>query len=112
MLFLNACGGGVTPLDLAGRWELRANQSEAILYLNANFTCRHELLSDGTRRVATGEWDLTDVDRAPRIILRYDRDFDGQRSGASLNVVRRWNGEIELSADPDRQLLFRRTAPQ
>lgn len=111
ILILNACVGPVTPLDLAGKWELRANESHEILYLNRNFTCRHELLSDGARKVAIGEWELTDVDRAPRVILRYDLDFDGQKSGASLNVVRLWNGDIRLSADPDRQVLFIRRQP-
>lgn len=108
MLLLVGCGGRVTSDELPGRWEMRTTNDKQVLQLNQDATFTHAWITEGTRKIGTGEWEFTDVGRAPAILLKYRRDFDGNSSGASLNVVRQWNGNIGLSADPDRRSVFQR----
>lgn len=108
VLLLGGCVGQVTPAEVSGRWEMGTTSDGQVLQLNRDATFAHAWTSDGTRKIAIGEWELVDVGRAPAILLKYRRDFDGHSSGASLNVVRRWNGAIGLSADPNRQFVFQR----
>lgn len=106
LLGLSGCVPDVTVAELSGRWELHQNHGRELLELNADGTFTHELVANGKREVATGAWELTDADRAPSVLLRYQRDFDGLKSGASLNIVRRWDRDIGLSTDPDRKSVF------
>lgn len=106
------CVGRITSTDVLGRWELRSNTDAQIIELNRDATFTHAWISEGSRKIATGTWELTDVGRAPAILLRYKYDFDGHSSGASLNVVRRWSGGLGLSVDADRQSVFERREPE
>ena len=109
VVIVAACAARVTPAEISGQWKLREKADTEVLQLNGDSTFTHEWISDGRRRIAVGEWELTDAGRAPRVLLRYRRDFEGHSSGASLNVVRQWSGGLGLSADPDRQSVFSRT---
>jgi hypothetical protein len=102
------CVGRITPSELLGRWEMLTKNGAQVLQLSRNSKFTHEWIAEETHKTATGEWELIDISRAPAILLKYNRDFDCHSSGASLNVVRRWDGGIELSADPDRQSVFAR----
>ena len=105
------CTPRATPPDLYGKWELQQNGARQVLQLNVYARFTHELISNGIRTIAVGEWELTDVDRAPRVLLRYHRDFDGHSSGASLNVVRRWNGKTACRPTPTGGRCFQRCKP-
>lgn len=108
ILSIVGCIGRVTPAELYGQWEKRTKEDAQILQLNRDGTFAQAWTSEGKEKVAIGKWELVDVDRAPAILLKYHRDFDNHSSGASLNVVRQWSGDIGLSADPDRQSIFQR----
>lgn len=112
ILLISAATAGclvrVSSDELPGRWQMRRDSDDQLLQLDSNGTFSHVLVSDGTRKTATGEWELIGISRAPRVLLKYKRDFGGHRSGASLNIVRGWAGDLQLSNDPDRQSVFKR----
>lgn len=103
-VLLSGCVPQVASEDLIGRWA-RVGRNEAIA-LNRDRTFTYLLWDTEGRRVGSGEWALIGHDRAPRVILKYRSDFRGQRATASLNVVRAWNGQLQLSADDERRRVF------
>jgi hypothetical protein len=102
------CVPDVTPTELHGRWEMTASGVHEVLELRSDRTFTHSIAAYGSRSPAVGTWNLIGVDRAPRVILKYERDFEGHRSGASINVVRTWTGRLELATDPDARMVYQK----
>jgi hypothetical protein len=99
------CRDHVTAQDVYGRWEMGDGEAAQILVLHVNATFEHSRGSDGAP-IASGNWELIGARRAPRVLLKYRRDFDEKRSTSSLNVIRRWNGRLSLATDSERRLVF------
>jgi len=99
-----SCTGRVTSSEVTGRWALEDRNE--VLELKDDTTFTHALASEGRSALASGEWKLIGGERAPRILLKYQHDFDSRRSTASLNVVRGWTGKLELAADAERRISF------
>lgn len=101
--FVFACTPHVEPDDLLGTWQAHDGANGEKLVLRPDATFVHSMVIDGKRLTASGEWKLLRANRAPGLLLKYDRDFQLHRSTGSRNVVQSWRGELALSADEHRE---------